>query len=88
MIKNSITRVQEVFHQLFFSRKKDGDEALKESFGNLKNDSFNHIKSYLRNKDHNAVYQVLEDKTCDDVDFDEFFMFLDHTHSKIGQQYL
>ncbi|HET8858428.1 MutS-related protein [Marivirga sp.] len=30
----------------------------------------------------------LSDKVCNDLDFEELFMFLDRTNSKIGQQYL
>ncbi len=31
---------------------------------------------------------MLSDKTCNDMDFEELFMFIDRTRSKEGQQYL
>lgn len=31
---------------------------------------------------------ILSDKVCNDLDFEELFMFLDRTNSKVGQQYL
>lgn len=71
------------------SRKKN-IEKLKASFGKLKDDRFNFglIEKYFRNKDNSDSFQVLSDKTCNDLDFQELFMFLDRTTSKVGQQYL
>ncbi len=61
-----------------------------ESYGKIKEDSFDFelIEKYFRNKNHENVFQVLSDKTCNDLDFQELFMFLDRTNSKIGQQFL
>ncbi len=60
------------------------------SFGNLKNEYFNFklIEKYFSNKDHSQAFQVISDKTCNDVDLQEVFMFLDRTNSKVGQQFL
>ncbi|RUT79560.1 MutS-related protein [Ancylomarina longa] len=71
-------------------RKKKKIESLKESFGKLKGDDFHFdlIERYFRNKDNSDSFQVLSDKTCNDLDFEELFMFLDRTTSKIGQQCL
>lgn len=71
-------------------RKNRNTERLIESFGNIKNDSFDfeQIESYFRNKDNSNSLQVLSDKTCNDLDFDELFMFIDRTNSNVGQQYL
>ncbi len=71
-------------------RKKKIIERLKESFGKIKGDDFNFelIDKYFRNKDNSKSYQVLSDKTCNDLDFEELFMFFDRTNSKVGQQYL
>lgn len=59
-------------------------------FGRIKDDVFNFdlIETYFRNKMHENSFQVLSDKTCQDLDFDELFMFLDRTQSKVGQQFL
>ncbi len=72
------------------NRKKKNKEKLLESFGNIKDDSFDFelIESYFRKKDNSNVFQILSDKTCNDLDFQELFMFLDRTNSKVGQQYL
>jgi len=72
------------------NRKKRIKEKLLSEFGNLKTDSFDfeYIESYFRKKDHSAAFHTLSDKTCNDLDFQELFMFIDRTYSKVGQQYL
>lgn len=71
-------------------RNKKRIENLKESYGKFKDDDFHFdlIEKYFRNKDNSDSYQVLSDKTCNDLDFEEVFMYLDRTSSKVGQQYL
>ncbi len=71
-------------------RQKKFREKLLDAFGKLKADSFNfeQIEKYFRNKDHSLDFQILSDKTCNDLDFQELYMFLDRTNSKVGQQYL
>ncbi len=71
-------------------RKKKTIEKLKESFGQFKDDDFQFdwIERYFVNKDNSDSFQVLSDKTCNDLDFEELFMFLDRTTSKVGQQCL
>lgn len=49
---------------------------------------FDYIDRYFRKKDHSKALHVLSDKVCHDLDFEELFMFLDRTESRIGQQYL
>jgi len=75
---------------MLFGRKRKNNEAFLNSFGKIKDDvfSFDLIETYFRNKKHESAFQVLSDKTCQDLDFDELFMFLDRTQSKVGQQYL
>ncbi len=75
---------------MFRNRKKKIKEKLRSDFGNLKVDSFNfeHLEKYFRKKDHLTAFQTLSDKTCNDLDFQELFMFVDRTNSKVGQQYL
>ena len=72
------------------NRKKRVKEKLLSEFGNLKTDSFDfeYIESYFQKKDHSRAFQTLSDKTCNDLDFQELFMFFDRTNSKVGQQYL
>lgn len=89
MIRAVLLQIQYTFSQISFKRKKGTTARLKESFGKLKEDSFdfNLIKKYFKNKDNSQAFQVLSDKTCNDLDFDDLFVFLDRTNSKIGQQY-
>ncbi|MEQ8555695.1 MAG: DNA mismatch repair protein MutS [Cyclobacteriaceae bacterium] len=49
---------------------------------------FERIKLYFLNQDHSNYHQVISDRTCRDVDFEELFMTVDRTCSRIGQQYL
>lgn len=90
MIKDLIFQIKYSFSQISFNRKKEINQRLKESFGKLKDDSFDfdNIEKYFRKKDNSKAYQVISDKTCNDLDFDDLFMFLDRTYSKVGQQYL
>ncbi len=75
---------------MIFKRKKKDIERLKLSFGKLKDDNFNfeNIERYFLNKDNSECFHILSDKTCNDLDFEELFMFIDRTCSKVGQQYL
>jgi hypothetical protein len=73
-----------------FNRRNRLKDGLIESFGKIKEDSFNfeNIEKYFRKKDQSGTFQVLSDKTCNDLDFPELFMFVDRTTSKVGQQFL
>ena len=70
--------------------KNDKKLKLKKSWGEQKVETFNFslIESYFRNKDNSKFFQEISDKTANDIDLTELFMFVDRTHSKIGQQYL
>jgi len=73
-----------------FDQKRKLKERLQNSFGKIKDESFTFelIESYFKKKDKSEAFQVLSDKTCNDLDFNELFMFLDRTTSKVGQQVL
>ena len=73
-----------------FNNKRKIKERLSDSFGKIKEDSFTFelIDRYFRKKDKSESFQTLSDKTCNDLDFKELFMFVDRTVSKIGQQFL
>ncbi|XOV92540.1 MAG: DNA mismatch repair protein MutS [Bacteroidota bacterium] len=64
-------------------------EAIK-NYQNLKDSSFDfeRIGLLFQHEDKSSYHQVITDRTCRDLDFDELFMVLDRTHSSIGQQYL
>ena len=89
MIKDILFQIKHTFTQLKFNREKVINQRLKESFGELKDDSFDfdNIEKYFQKKDNSKAHQVLSDKTCNDLDFDDLFMFVDRTNSKVGQQY-
>ncbi|WP_031426479.1 MutS-related protein [Flavimarina sp. Hel_I_48] len=67
-------------------------KAIKEGWGRPKETSYLNMLSIRRYFDRrtvvNNVYQVIDDDTCNDLDFDQVFERMDHTSSKIGQQYL
>jgi hypothetical protein len=71
------------------NRKRKIKDNLNSSFGKVKDETFNFdlIERYFQKKDKTGYFQVLSDKTCNDLDFQEFFMFTDRTTSKVGQQY-
>jgi len=73
-----------------FNHKRKIKERLSASFGKIKDDSFTFelIERYFKKKDKTEAFQVLSDKTCNDLDFKELFMFADRTTSKVGQQFL
>lgn len=73
-----------------FNQNKKEIKKLKVSFGEIKDEYFDFemIEKYFRNKDTTEVFQILSDKTCNDLDFEELFCFLDRTNSRIGQQFL
>lgn len=73
-----------------FETKKKIKQRLIQSFGEIKDDPFyfDSIEKYFRNKDHTGAFHILSDKTCNDLDFNELFKFVDRTTSKIGQQFL
>ena len=70
------------------SKKKRRAELLA-SYDQVKSGVFNFssIRQYFLGSDTAECYQVVSDKTCQDLDMDELFMFVDRTISKVGQQY-
>jgi len=90
MIKDVLLQLKYMLSHFTFNRKKDMANRLKQSFGKMKTETsnFKMIETYFRNKDNSEAYQILSDKTCNDLDFDDLFKFLDRTNSKVGQQYL
>lgn len=59
-------------------------------FGELKNDSFEfeQIEDYFQKRSKADAFHLLSYKTCNDLDFNALFMFLDRTNSRVGQQFL
>ncbi|HAF30425.1 MAG TPA: DNA mismatch repair protein MutS [Bacteroidales bacterium] len=75
---------------MILNRKNKKRDKLLADFGSIKSDSFDFelIENYFQKKDQSNTFQVLSYKTCNDLDFEELFMFIDRTNSKIGQQFL
>ena len=75
---------------MIFNRKRTILKQIELSFGKIKTEGFNFdlIKRYFNKKDNSKAFQILSEQTCDDLDFDLFFSYVDRTSSRIGQQYL
>jgi hypothetical protein len=73
----------------FFNKKSKRSKKTKE-FGKLKNEVFlfSWISEYFDKTPKSKSSYVLSNQICKDLDFEELFMYLDRTNSKIGQQYL
>ena len=52
------------------------------------NFNFDLIEYYFKHKVHLDNFQIINDRIMNDIDFQELFIFIDRTRSKIGQQYL
>ncbi|REA60910.1 DNA mismatch repair protein MutS [Dyadobacter luteus] len=63
---------------------------LRAQAGKLKKDyfDFRKIENFFLLNNNNGNHQIISDKTCQDLDLDEVFMFLDRTTSAVGQQVL
>lgn len=74
---------------MIFNRQRKQRQSFLDEFGDPKADppDFKSIEDYFRKKDNSSALQVISDKTCHDLDFNELFLFLDRTNSKVGQQY-
>ncbi len=48
---------------------------------------FSQIRQYFLGSDKASAYQVISERTYNDLDLDELFMFIDRTVSRVGQQY-
>ena len=48
---------------------------------------FGQIRQYFLGSDKTNTHQVISDRTYNDLDLDEVFMFIDRTVSRVGQQY-
>ena len=74
---------------MFRSKKKKQRAELLANYHNVKRGSFNFgsIERYFVRSDNKGIYQVISDKTYQDLDLNEVFMFIDRTVSTVGQQY-
>lgn len=74
---------------MFKSRKKKNQEILQK-YGKAKasNFDFEKISMFFLHSDKADAFQVISDSTCQDLDFEELFMYVDRTSSVLGQQYL
>ncbi len=72
------------------SSKRYETERILSEFGKQKNDyfDFDSIGSYFTKRDNSSCFQVISDKVCNDLDFNELFKFIDRTNSRVGQQLL
>jgi hypothetical protein len=73
-----------------FNSKRKKKEAILSTYYQVKKGPFyfNSISQYFLKHDHKESLQVISDKTYQDLDLDEVFMYIDRTSSNVGQQYL
>jgi len=83
-IINVTFHVKKLFNKIF-SKKTSNIPLWKK----LKDDDFNFdlIEHYFKRKNQTGKFQIINDQIMNDIDFYELYMFVDRTHSKIGQQY-
>lgn len=74
---------------MFISKNKLLAE-LKANAGKIKQETFNFDKigRFFLLSDQDEFHQVISDRTFQDLDMNEVFMFIDRTTSKVGQQFL
>lgn len=74
---------------MFNRRKKQRQEILQRQ-KNVKEGyfDFERIALFFLHEDHQDAHQIIDDRTLNDLDFNELFISLDRTASSIGQQYL
>ena len=73
-----------------FTSKEKLFAQLKANFGKIKEGTFdfNKIGRFFQLSDKKEFHQVISDRTFQDLDMNEVFMFIDRTTSKVGQQVL
>ena len=74
-----------IFKNAFKKRIKkpySGEMPKEEDF------NFDLIEHYFKHKNQSSAFQIIDTQLINDADLYELFMFIDRTHSKIGQQYL
>jgi hypothetical protein len=74
---------------MFKSRKKKRQEILEHQ-QNVKEEDFDfdRIALFFIQEDHSNAQQIIDDRTLNDLDFEDLFISLDRTSSSIGQQLL
>jgi len=74
---------------MFGSRKRKNRENLL-NYKEIKSTTFDfeRIALFYLHSDKTDTHQVISNRTLQDLDFEELFMYMDRTCSKIGQQYL
>jgi len=74
----------------WFNRKRKIKQKISDSYGKLKEEDyvFGDIRRYFDRNSPNVSLQVLSEKTCDDLNFEDLFAFVDRTSSRVGQQCL
>lgn len=74
---------------MFKSKKKKRQEILEQQ-KSVKGESFDfdRISLYFLHENHKDAHQIVDDRTLNDLDFEDLFISLDRTSSSIGQQLL
>lgn len=74
---------------MFKNRKKKRQEILERQ-KNVKKEHFDfeRISLFFLHESHSNAHQIIDDRTLNDLDFEELFISIDRTSSSIGQQLL
>ncbi|MDH5476225.1 MAG: DNA mismatch repair protein MutS [Cyclobacteriaceae bacterium] len=81
-------RYPQLNHSMFKSKKKN--QEILQKFGKVKDSNFDfeRIAMFFLHSNKADAFQVISESTCQDLDFEELFMYVDRTSSVLGQQYL
>lgn len=90
MLDDFLLQMKYAISRIFIRGNKKQNDSSQSAFKEAKDEVFDFdlIERYYRGKDHTGAHQVITDRTHNDLDMDDLFMYLDRTHSKVGQQYL
>jgi DNA mismatch repair ATPase MutS len=77
-----------VSHQLSKQKRKRRIEEIRSSWGRPKSESFHFVSIRKYADSVNAQFHRLTDQTLEDIDFNQLFVFIDRTTSRVGQQFL
>lgn len=90
MLDDFLLQMKYALSRIFIRRNKNQKDSSQSAFQEAKDEVFDFdlIERYYRGKDHTGAHQVITDRTYHDLDMDDLLMYIDRTHSKIGQQYL
>ncbi len=85
----SETLLKYEMRNMFHRKRRKTKQQIRETFGKIKTEDFD-LDAIRRYADRNSKesFQTLSEKTCNDLNFDDLFIYVDRTSSRVGQQCL